>query len=129
MGSLVMTRKKKDDDEDRDGKDAQNEDTSDEEAFDEDAERPWDEARWEKEFKLNDARADRFGELLETFIDHPNRDEIVAREMGWNELADDLSAAKESGELDDDDDDDEPFDASEFLAECDAASAAAPSAL
>src|SRR5438874_3408877 len=115
-----MSKKKRDDDDDNDQR-ADREDTSDAESFDnEDAERPWDEARWEKEFKLNDARADRFGELLETFIDHPNRDEIVAREMGWNELADDLSAAKESGELDDDDDDDEPFDASEFLAECDA---------
>jgi hypothetical protein len=89
-------------------------------------EKPWDEARWEAEFRRNDARADRFGELLETFMDHPDRDELVAREMGWDDRADNLAEykrAKDAGELDDNDDDDEEDDEnadfSSFLDEAD----------
>jgi hypothetical protein len=90
--------------------------------FPEDHEEPWTEEEWLEDMKRNDARADRFGELLETFMDHPDRDQIVAREMGWNELADDLTAAEEQGvdlealPADDDDDGedvDDPFAADE----------------
>jgi hypothetical protein len=48
-------------------------------------EKPWNEEQWERFMKRSEARADRFGELLETLVDHPDRDKIIAREMGWKE--------------------------------------------
>ncbi len=48
-------------------------------------EKPMSEAQWETLLKESDLRAARFGELLETLIDDPNRDEIIAHEMGWND--------------------------------------------
>jgi hypothetical protein len=59
--------------------------------------RPWNEEQWERALKESDLRAARFGELLETLIDHPDRDEIVAREMGWDDLADAIEEEKEHG--------------------------------
>lgn len=50
----------------------------------EEDERPWDEAQWEAFMKESDVRAARFGELFETLIDDPDRDEKIAEEMGWN---------------------------------------------
>jgi hypothetical protein len=69
--------------------------------------RPWSEEKWEAFMKEGDLRAARFGELLETFIDHPDRDEIVAREMGWDDLADAAAEKKRLGpsfDLDGEDD-------------------------
>lgn len=45
---------------------------------------PWGEAQWERFMQRSETRAARFGELLETLIDHPDRDEIIDREMGWD---------------------------------------------
>jgi hypothetical protein len=53
------------------------------------------EEQWEAFMREGDLRAARFGELLETLIDHPNRDELVAREMGWDEIADALAEDKQ----------------------------------
>ena len=75
--------------------------------------RPWSEEKWEAFMKEGDLRAARFGELLETFIDHPDRDEIVAREMGWDDLADAVAEKKRLGEWSDDEDDEEEDDAGE----------------
>lgn len=47
---------------------------------------PWTEAQWERFMEHSDMRSARFGELLETFMDDPDRDRIVAREMGWTWL-------------------------------------------
>ena len=44
--------------------------------------RPWNEAKWERFMLASDVRSAKFGELLETLIDDPNCDEIIAREMG-----------------------------------------------
>jgi hypothetical protein len=72
-----------------------------------DDDRPMTEEEWEKMMKESDVRAARFGELLETLHEDPDCHQKVAREMGWNDLADDLEAAKdEQEELDDDGDDD-----------------------
>jgi hypothetical protein len=46
--------------------------------------RPWTEEQWEQLFKESDARSAKFGELLETLHGDPNRDEIIAHEMGWD---------------------------------------------
>lgn len=48
------------------------------------AQKPWSEAQWEAFMKRSEARAARFGELLETVGDHPDRDAILNREMGWS---------------------------------------------
>jgi hypothetical protein len=76
---------------------------SDEQAYDPDDDKPMNEAQWEAFMREGDLRAARFGELLETLMDHPNRDEIVAREMGWDEIADGLAEEKQlhgAGETD-----------------------------
>jgi hypothetical protein len=60
--------------------------------------RAMDEFEWERFFRASDARSERFGELLEKYGDHPDRDRIVAREMGWHELLEALDARAESGD-------------------------------
>jgi hypothetical protein len=47
-------------------------------------ERPWGEEEWERFMQESDAKSARFGELLETLRDHPDCDEIIRREMGWD---------------------------------------------
>jgi hypothetical protein len=46
--------------------------------------RPWGEEQWEQFLRESEARSARFGDLLETLMDHPDRDEILHREMGWD---------------------------------------------
>src|SRR5262245_15323787 len=82
---------------------------------------PWTEAQWEGFIRRQEARADRFGELFETLREHPQRDSIIAREMGWEEEDDEMveekaagfdapdaakEAAAESGWADDEEEDD-----------------------
>jgi len=56
----------------------------DDETNEEDSvEKPWTEDQWERFMKRCDARSAWFGELFETLRDHPDREEIIAREMGW----------------------------------------------
>ncbi|MBN1864281.1 MAG: hypothetical protein JW808_05220 [Victivallales bacterium] len=43
-----------------------------------------DEFEWELFLKESDARSEKYGELLDKFMDHPNREEIVCKQMGWN---------------------------------------------
>jgi hypothetical protein len=43
----------------------------------------WDEFDYEKFMRECDARTDKFGELLDKYRDHPDRDQIIAKEMGW----------------------------------------------
>lgn len=52
-------------------------------------ERPWNEALWEEFMKRSDARSTRYGELFENLIDHPDRDEIIHKEIGWDQQPDD----------------------------------------
>ncbi len=56
----------------------------------ENEEGPWTEAQWERFMEESDMRSARFGELLETFMEDPDRDRIVAREMGWTWLGEAL---------------------------------------
>jgi hypothetical protein len=46
--------------------------------------RPWDEARWRGFLRESDLRAARYAELFETLLEDPQRDEKIAREMGWS---------------------------------------------
>jgi hypothetical protein len=46
----------------------------------------WDEYDWERFLKQQDQRTEKYMELLERYIDDPQRDEIIAREMGWTQI-------------------------------------------
>ena len=50
--------------------------------------RIWDEYDWERFLQQQDRKTERYMELLEKYLDDPNRDQIIAREMGWNHLLD-----------------------------------------
>lgn len=54
----------------------------------EEPERIWDEYDWERFLQQQDRKTERYMELLEKYIDDPNRDQIIAREMGWFHLLD-----------------------------------------
>src|SRR5262245_45854395 len=46
----------------------------------------WDEYDWERFLQQQDRKTEKYMELLEKYIDHPERDQIIAREMGWTQL-------------------------------------------
>ena len=81
-------------------------------------EKLWDEYDWERFLQQQDRKTERYMELLEKYIDDPDRDQIIAREMGWSHLVESNEsqwAEFEFGEADEDDeeDDDEDFDGDE----------------
>jgi hypothetical protein len=49
-------------------------------------EKVWDEYDWERFLQQQDRKTERYMELLEKYIDHPDRDQIIAKEMGWSHL-------------------------------------------
>jgi len=57
-------------------------------ADDQEPEKIWDEYDWERFLQQQDRKTERYMELLEKYLDDPNRDQIIAREMGWNHLLD-----------------------------------------
>ncbi|MHA3773865.1 hypothetical protein ACXR0O_20210 [Verrucomicrobiota bacterium sgz303538] len=82
----------------------------------------WDEYDWERFLQQQDRKTEKYMELLERYIDDPNRDQIIAREMGWEHLLDkegqdwaesvDSQFAEEiASHADDDEEDDEEEDA------------------
>src|SRR5881394_1019682 len=52
------------------------------------SERMWDEYDWERFLQEQDQKTEKYMQLLETYLDDPQRDEIIAREMGWTQLLD-----------------------------------------
>jgi hypothetical protein len=56
----------------------------------------WDEFDYEKFMRECDARTDKFGELLDKYRDHPDRDRIIAKEMGWTRREEALGREKEA---------------------------------
>ena len=46
----------------------------------------WDEYDWERFLQQQDHKTEKYMELLETYLDHPQRDQIIAQEMGWTQL-------------------------------------------
>jgi hypothetical protein len=65
-------------------------------AWSADDDEPMDEFEWEKMLKESDAIGAKYSELLEKYADHPDRDRIIAREMGWNWVEE--TAETEEGE-------------------------------
>ena len=51
-------------------------------------EKIWDEYDWERFLQQQDRKTEKYMALLERYIDDPNRDQIIAREMGWYHLLD-----------------------------------------
>ena len=58
----------------------------------------WDEHRWEEFFRESDKRTDKYLQLLDKYKDHPDRDNIIAEQMGWTHLLDDEDAGREEWE-------------------------------
>ena len=48
----------------------------------------WDEYQWERFLQQQDQKTEQYFALFEKYQDHPDRDEIIAREMGWNQSDD-----------------------------------------
>ncbi len=51
---------------------------------DNEPEKVWDEYDWERFLQQQDRKTEQYLELLEKYIDDPDRDQIIAREMGWS---------------------------------------------
>ena len=92
----------------------------------------WDEFDYEKFMRESDARTDKYAELLDKYMNHPDCDELIAKEMGWEWMEEALdeeergaAASREESEAGskegnvpdagqdfaaDDDEDNDPFD-------------------
>ena len=53
------------------------------------AEEVWDEYDWERFLQEQDCTTEKYFNLLEKFMNHPDRDALIASEMGWDVGADD----------------------------------------
>lgn len=75
---------------------------------------PKDEFEWELFLRASDRRTTKLGELMEKYHDHPDRDRVIAREMGWTVIEEMLDAEAEFGvEEEPDNPDDAGFEESE----------------
>jgi hypothetical protein len=69
---------------------------------------PKDEFEWELFLRASDRRTTKLGELMEKYHDHPDRDRLIAREMGWTHIEEMLDAEPEEEAETDDVDPNEP---------------------
>jgi hypothetical protein len=53
---------------------------------------PDDEFQWEQTLRESDQRGEKYAEVLEKYRQHPDRERLVAREMGWTWIEDTLDA-------------------------------------
>ncbi len=63
----------------------------------------YDEFKWEKMLKESDQKSDRLGEIMHKYDGHPDSERLIAREMNWHWVEDELDA-EERGLYDDEDD-------------------------
>jgi hypothetical protein len=49
---------------------------------------PMTEFEWERQLKESDKLTNKFSKLMDEYIDHPERDKIIAQKMGWTWLED-----------------------------------------
>src|ERR1044072_8934840 len=66
-------------------------------------ERAWDEYQWELFLQQQESKAEKYMQLLEDYLDDPQRDEIIAREMGWAQALESRDWADEFEVITDDD--------------------------
>lgn len=57
----------------------------------------WDEYQWERFLQQQDRNTEKYFGLLEKYIDHPERDKIIAREMGWESFDEERDAEWDEG--------------------------------
>jgi len=75
-----------------------------------DPEKVWDEYDWERFLQQQDRKTEQYMELLEKYIDDPDRDQIIAREMGWSYFVsteEEEDWTEDSFEMEAEEDDDE----------------------
>lgn len=56
----------------------------------------WDEFDYEKFMRECDARTDKYAELMDKYMDHPDRDRLIAKEMGWTWMEEALDAREQA---------------------------------
>lgn len=76
-------------------------------------EEEWDEFRCEELLRESDARGDKYRRLFEKYLDHPDRDRIIAHEMGWTWIEEALDEQTKRPLVDGDAD--EPTGTSDFF--------------
>src|SRR5436309_15824406 len=54
--------------------------------YEHEPDRIWDEYEWERFLQQQDHKTEKYMELLEKYLDHPQRDQRIAHEMGWTQL-------------------------------------------
>src|SRR5437773_7862734 len=59
----------------------------------------WDEYDWERFLQQQDHKTEQYMQLLEKYLDDPQRDQINAREMGWTQLLDERDWSTEGDAL------------------------------
>lgn len=59
----------------------------------------WDEYDWERFLQEQDRNTEKYFSLLEQYMDHPERDEIITREMGWEHYSEDENEMEASVEF------------------------------
>src|SRR5205085_12141713 len=69
-------------------------------AYEPEPDRIWDEYEWERFLQQQDHKTEKYMELLEKYLDHPQRDQIIAREMGWTQLLNEEETDSWSDEVD-----------------------------
>jgi hypothetical protein len=52
----------------------------------------WDEYQWERFLQQQDRNTEKYFGLLEKYLDHPDRDNIIAKEMGWESFDEERDA-------------------------------------
>jgi hypothetical protein len=68
--------------------------------YEHEPDRVWDEYEWERFLQQQDHKTEKYMELLEKYLDHPQRDQIIAREMGWTQLLNEEEGEPWSDEVD-----------------------------
>src|SRR5690606_15355042 len=74
----------------------------------------WDEFRAEQFLRNTDMVGEKYRRLLEKYHDHPDGERLIAHEMGWTWLEDELDARRCGESPEDDEDDDEEYDGEGF---------------
>lgn len=65
----------------------------------------WNEYEWERFLQQQDRTTEKYFHLLDRYMDHPERDQLIAKEMGWEDIEEDEEAMElfcEAGEEEDD---------------------------
>jgi hypothetical protein len=62
------------------------------------SEEEWDEFRCEELLRESDARGEKYRRLLEKYLGHPDRDRIIAHEMGWTWIEEALDERAAQGD-------------------------------